>query len=122
MIKEFELDKDSKDMLTDISSLMGVKVEIVKQVWEYTLFTWFLKISKNPEKLTSIVVPYLGHIGLRYKNEEVDNISGTLKTNVDSFISLSDEFKNMYGNIINEAQTALPKYLQSKIMETVKEK
>jgi hypothetical protein len=118
-MKTMELDKDTKDMLTDISTLFGVKTEIVKEVWEYTLFVWFLKMSENPDKMSTITVPYLGHVGVKFNSESLNNETGKIETKVDTFLSPSDAFKQMYGNIYNQAPSELAEYIQNHMIKTV---
>lgn len=120
-MKEFKFDKSTKDMIADISSLFGVKSEVVKQVWEYTLFTWFLKLSKDPEHVTSIKIPYLGNVGIKLDSETLDEETGKLKSNVTSFIALDEEFKQMYGNICAQSESELAEYIQEHYIKNIVE-
>lgn len=120
-MKEFKYSKETKDMIQDISSLFGVKADVVKQVWEYTLFAWFLQLSKDPDHVTSIKVPFLGNIGIKFDSESLDEETGKLKTNVTSFIALDDEFKEMYGNICAQAESELAEYIQEHYIKNIVE-
>lgn len=109
------LDKNSKDMIEDISTLLGVKSDIVKSVWEFTLISWLLKYSKSENKVKSITVPYLGTIGIRYNGDTISNNSSKLSGDYDVFVSLSDEFKNLlYSVDINDSKE-ISNLIQSEI-------
>lgn len=118
-MKEIKLDKETKEMLAKISAAETVKADTIRQVWEYTLIAWFLQMTENPEEeYKEVTIPFLGKIGLQYKGERLDEATGKIKTDVDASISLSDNFKSMFGDIINQARTPLVDYIQEGLMNT----
>ena len=64
----FEMTLDQKKLIQDISSICGVKQEIVSQVWKYTLLLNYLNMieKKNPT-ISIIQVPLIGKIWTRLK-------------------------------------------------------
>lgn len=118
-MKNFTVDNDTKDILNDIAKLFGVKQDVVKEVWEMTLFCWFLKMSENPEQAQEITIPYLGKVALKFESEELDNAAGKIKTNVSTNLKLSDDFTDMFGNIYNVGETGLAEIVQNKIRKTL---
>lgn len=109
------LDKNSKELLEKVSALFGVKNEIVREVWEYTVFTWLLSMSDENKKLKQLTVPFLGNIGLKFKDSTIDNSTGKIECECDAFIALSDSFKDMVKGIENNHSKELAEYLQNKI-------
>jgi hypothetical protein len=109
----FELNADTKKLLSDIASLFGVKVEIVKDIWEYTIFTYLLTMLENPSKTNTIQIPFLGRAFLRVESTNEDDNSVT------SFLSLNDEFKQVYKDIKEGKHTELADYIRRKYIDKV---
>jgi hypothetical protein len=76
-------------------------------------------MSENPDKMSTITVPYLGHVGVKFNSESLNNETGKIETKVDTFLSPSDAFKQMYGNIYNQAPSELAEYIQNHMIKTV---
>ena len=69
----FVLTNEEKELLTDISSLLGVKQDTIKQVWEFTIFAWLLKFEDNPEKFLSNHHDILDNLEFFIDDYEVDS-------------------------------------------------
>jgi hypothetical protein len=109
----FELDTDTKKLLTDIAALFGVKVEIIKDIWEYTIFTYLLTMLENPSKTNNIQIPFLGRVFLRVDSKEEENVT--------SFLALSEDFKQVYIDIKEGKHTKLSDYIRKKYLDKVLE-
>jgi len=48
------MDRDTKELLEDVCSLFGVKADIIKDVWEYTMIVWLLKLADSNANLKRI--------------------------------------------------------------------
>lgn len=115
----FQQDQQTKDTINKIGALFGVSPSLVKEVWEFTVYTWLTQLLAEPEKLQSFTVPYLGTVGVKFKNEFVDSDS-ELKTDCDAFVSLSPAFKALVGEIYNNKVASLNMYLEDhKIQRTI---
>lgn len=115
----FQPDQQTKDVINKIGALFGVSPSLVKEVWEFTVYTWLTQLLADPEKLQSFTVPYLGTIGVRFKNEFVDGDS-ELKADCDAFVSLSPLFKALVGDLYNNKVSDLNRYLEDhKIQKTI---
>ena len=115
----FQQDVQTKEIINKIGALFGVSPSIVKEVWEYTVFVWMVQMMSDPEKLHSFTIPYLGTVGLKFKDEFVDSDS-QLKTNCDAFLSVSQSFKDLIGDIYNNKLNDLTCYLEdNKIQKTI---
>lgn len=114
----FREDEDTRGMLSEISSLFGVKVDIVRQVWQFTVFTMLLKIASADEsKLTRFTIPYIGSMGLKY-NGTIATSKG-VEPDLDVFVSLSDAFKNALSKAQNGNYAELSNYIQTKYIEPI---
>lgn len=105
-------------MILEISSLFGVKADIVRQVWQYTVFSMMLKVAEADEtKLTRLVLPYIGTIGI--KNNGTIASSKGVEPDLDAFLSLSDTFKNLFSKSQDGNYGELSSYIQKKFLEPV---
>ena len=80
----FEMNLEQKKLLQDISSICGVKQEIVSQVWKYTLLLNYLNIiekKKNPN-ISIIQVPFIGKIWTNLKSDGEVESSVYLSTQI----------------------------------------
>lgn len=117
-MKNLDIDADTKQMLQEISATFGVKNEIVKEVWEFTLFTILLKVAENPEKRQNISIPYLGHMLLR-DNGIKQNDDGVAYHDIEPLICLSENFKNLYIKACKGQFGELSEYLEEVYIKPV---
>lgn len=106
--------------MQDVCSLFGVKQSIVKQIWDYTLFSWFMKLSGQEGPVRKIEIPYIGTLSVSVKDEEED-ANGNLITNTESSIELNPEFSKMLGQIDAEAETELSEFIEEQYIKPVTE-
>lgn len=111
------LNKNSKEMLDDISALLGVKSDIVKAVWEFTLISWLLKYSESDSKVKQITVPYLGTIGIRYNGESISNDNDNISGEFDVYVALSENFKSLLHSVEINSSKEISEMLQEKIKQ-----
>lgn len=116
----FKEDEDTKKMILEISSLFGVKADIVRQVWQYTVFSIMLRVAEADEtKLTRVKIPYIGNIGI--KNLGMITTPKGVEPDLDVFVSLSDTFKNLFFKSQGGDYSELSNYVQKKFIEPVME-
>lgn len=116
----FKEDDDTKKMILEISSLFGVKADIVRQVWQYTVFSIMLRVAEADEtKLTRIKIPYIGNMGI--KNLGMITTPKGVEPDLDVFVSLSDTFKNLFLKTQGGDYSELSNYVQKKFIEPVME-
>ena len=109
-----KIDKETKHLIEEISALSGIQRDIVREVWEFTLIRWIEQITKDPEKLQNLTVPFLGTVGVRYTGDVLKD-DGTLDTQADVFASLSPFFKTVLGEVYDEKQNMIIEILGKKI-------
>lgn len=113
-MEKLALDKETKELLEDISSLFGVKPDIVKDVWEYTVITWLLKMSDSEANLKRIRIPYVGSIGLRFTGEKIGS-EDKIEADYDAFVAINSNFKDTLKAIKNNSSDELTALIQNKI-------
>lgn len=110
--------EDTKTFVTEISALSGIPQNIVKEVLEFMVVDWAIKIGDSPEGFTELPIPYLGKILVKYEGDSITP-EGELSTDVKVFVNLSDNFKKLVGDIHDEAQTVLTDLMQKKLEQVV---
>jgi hypothetical protein len=106
--KLFLEDSEQKELIQKISALCGLKKDIIKQVWQYTFFQIYLNLleekedKKNQRTYNIITIPYIGKIILRNNQDK----------ELEPFMILNQEFKNVIKNIQNGDETGLIQFFQ----------
>lgn len=112
----FKEDEDTKKMILEISSLFGVKADIVRQVWQYTIFSIMLRVAEADEtKITRVKLPYIGSMGI--KNLGMITTPKGVEPDLDVFIAISDTFKNLFMKTQGGDYGELSNYVQKKFIE-----
>ena len=114
----FYLNEDTKNQILEISALSGYAQNVVKEVLEYMLMSWAIKIADNPDKYASLTIPYLGNVMVKYVDDEVLP-TGELSTITDSQVVLNDQFKKLIGDLHEEGMTELVPMMEKKIKNAV---
>lgn len=114
----FKLDENTKNMIAEISALTGIAQNIVKEIYEYSLIDWAIKLAENPDNFADLVIPYLGTIRVKYAGDQ-ETDTGELLTDVDTEIELTGAFRKLVGDIYDEGRTEIIPYLQKKIKQAV---
>jgi len=110
-----KVDEETKRVIEEISALSGIQRDVVREVWEFTLINWIEKITRDPAKLTTLTVPHLGQVGVKYVNDVLNETDGTIDTQVEAYLSLSPAFRTLVGDIFDEKRNVIIDILQSKI-------
>lgn len=113
-MEKIALNKDTKELLDKISSLFGIKTDVIKDVWEYTLIVWLLEYANSNASLKRVPVPYLGTIGLRFNGERLSN-DDKIEADIDSFIALDSNFKDLLKSVQNNSSEVVIDLIQTKI-------
>ena len=118
-LKLFQERKEEKELIQKVSSLCGLKQDIIRQVWMYTFFNIYLSILENSDKNVHVItIPYLANMLVKPDTENKDDFT--------AFVSLSDDMKKALKDIKNKNETNLVKFFQehfiNKTLENVMEK
>lgn len=120
-MKLFEYDKDTKDIVLDISALFGVKSEVVKQVWEMTVLAMLLKTSDfEDSKTVRLKIPFIGNMLLRDKGSVIEN--GKCTPDIECFVSLDENFKQLFDRARYNDFDNLSEYVQDKYLSDIIDK
>lgn len=115
-MKRLDIDNQTKTLITEVSTLMGVDEKLVFSVLENLLIAWGLKILKDSDNaLISIPIPYIGTIGLRYKGDVVQSSTSDMTSDADYFLSISDNFKKFVYNLHDGKDEFLGSFMKEKI-------
>lgn len=117
-MKAFEIDQPTKQALAEISATFGVKYEIVKEVWEYTIFSMMLGVAEKPDGRVRINVPFIGSIGIKNRGETVRE-DGKLEPDLEAFVALSDSFKRLWTKVSKGSFEELSEYQQKVFISKV---
>jgi hypothetical protein len=106
----FELTSDQKKLISEISTLCGVKQDIVRVVWQYTIFVNYLHLIEDVEKPYSrIQIPLIGSILVKH------NKDGEL----DLFPLISDQLKDVISKTKKGQDAGLIEYFQREFIDKI---
>ena len=115
--KLFSVDSDTKEALQSISSAMGAKQDIVKASWEYTIFSMLMKVAEKDDGPIRLTIPYIGNICIINKGNKIkDNKS---IPDLEAWLSLSDNFKELYQKCRNGFYGDLSDYMDQNYIDRV---
>lgn len=110
--------EDTKTFVTEISALSGIPQNIIKEVLEFMVVDWAIKLGDTPDGFAELTIPYLGKVLVKYIGDSITP-DGDLATDVRVFVNLSDSFKKLVGDIHDEAQTVITDLMQKKLEQVV---
>lgn len=115
----FQERREEKELIQKVSSLCGLKQDIIRQVWAYTFFNIYLSVLENSDKNSHVItIPYIANMLVR---PDPDN-----KDEYVAFTSLSDDLKKIMKDIRNKNETGLIRFFQdnfvNKALDNVTEK
>ena len=109
-----KLDDECKNIVQEISALSGYSQIIIKEVVEYFLIDWALKIVDKPDDYAELSIPFIGKVKVKYLGDKKED-NDTISTEVDAVLELSPSFKKLIGDLHDEGRTEIDKALQRKI-------
>jgi hypothetical protein len=93
---------DDKAMIEETSALSGINKSVIKEAYEYVMINVIQKFALDPTKAVTIRIPLIGDLYLKHSDDEEQN-DGSIKTNFNSFISLSKELKSSLAAIVDSS-------------------
>lgn len=103
--KLFQERKEEKELIQKVSSLCGLKQDIIRQVWMYTFFNIYLSMLENSDKnYQTINIPYIASLLIKPDTENNEDLT--------AFVALSDDLKKIMKDIKNKNETTLVKFFQ----------
>lgn len=120
---ELSLSPQDKELLKTVSTLFGVKPEIVQEVWEYTFLSWLLTM-KDDQVIKHFAIPYLGNIGIRFNNTYSISNDGDsdLSQDIDTFVSVNANAKRLLSNANEGDFETLANIMQEKLIKILNAK
>lgn len=120
---KIKMDKDTKRLMEEIAAVSGIKRDVVKEVWEYTLIRWVEEISRDPQKLNRLLIPFLGSVAVKYEGEVIEEASEKTNQGMEpkttSFVALSKPFEDLMSTIYTNKNNVITQLLDAKIQESI---
>jgi len=113
-----KISEDTKNVILEVSALSGISQNVVKEVFEYMLVNWAIKVADNQDEFANLDIPYLGSISVKYAGDKILT-SGDLYTEIESFSDISNGFRSLIGTIHDEGRSALEPMLEKKINQAI---
>lgn len=110
--------EELKNTIQSVSALSGYPQNIVKECFEFLLYNWAIKIADSPDEFAELDIPYIGKVYVKYKSDTV-NPDNSISTEVEAYVNVNKDFKNLIGNIHDEGYTELIPLLEKKIENAV---
>lgn len=110
--------EELKNVIQDVCALSGYSQTVVKECFEYLLYVWALKIIDNPDNFAELDIPYIGKLLVKYKKDKI-NPDNSITTEIESHINVSDDFKNLIGELHDEGYTELVTLMEKKIENVI---
>ena len=110
--KLFVMDNEQKELIQKISALCGIKQDIIKQVWQYTIFNLLLQLLENKDKtLNTIQIPFFGKVVVRPDQE--------VKGEFEAFLALNPNFRETIKTIKAGNETGLIAFFQENFINKI---
>jgi hypothetical protein len=113
---------EDKHSIEEVSALTGINKSVIQEVYEFTFINIVEKFSRDPEKAMTIRLPLIGDLYIKYSDDE-EQSDGSVKTNFNTFISLSQNLKSTLSRIIDDSpsdtSTVIDELIQEKIDSTI---
>ena len=61
----FKTNEETELFINEVSALTGYGRNVVKEVLEFLLMNWAIKIVDNPDKDANLTIPYLGNLAVK---------------------------------------------------------
>jgi len=113
----FTPDADTKQLIKEMSSLFGIKSDIITDFLNYLTFVWLLQLAQNPDKVQTLTLPYIGKLGVKFNKDFINQETGKMETEVDVFVALNDSFKRMISDIKDRDISELTTFLRTNYIE-----
>ena len=113
----FNPDPDTKQLIREIATLFGIKTDIITDFLNYLVFTWLLQLAQDPDVTQTLILPYIGKLGVKFKQDYINKETGEMETDLDVFISLNDNFKRMVSDLKDQNIAGLTSFLRTNYIE-----
>ena len=106
------MDSEQKELIQKISALCGIKQDIIKQVWQFTIFSILLQLLEEKNKDFNVLqIPFFGKILMKPDEEK--------KGEFESFLALNSNFKDIIKSVKSGNETGLIAFFQENFINKV---
>lgn len=110
----FTLNEVTKKTIKQIASKTQIPFDLVRNVFEFTLFNSGLALLNNTKKFKEIQIPYFGKILIKQRDPQELKKDPTL-SKYDTYFSMSSNLEKMLEAFDNEDFSSLENFLDHKI-------
>lgn len=110
----FTLNEVTKKTIKQIASKTQIPFDLVRNVFEFTLFNSGLALLNNTKKFKEIQIPYFGKILIKQRDPQELEKDPTL-SKYDTYFSMSSNLEKMLEAFDNEDFSSLENFLDHKI-------
>lgn len=110
----FTLNEVTKKTIKQIASKTQIPFDLVRNVFEFTLFNSGLALLNNTKKFKEIQIPYFGKILIKQRDPQELEKDPTL-SKYDTYFSMSSNLEKMFEAFDNEDFSSLENFLDNKI-------
>ena len=115
MIKNsIPFNEEDERVFEEISAITGYAVNVVREVFDFMAVNFCQKLAECDAHACELRIPFLGSVLVDYKSDYVKS-EGSLGTDVDASVSLSEEFKSLIGDVHDEGPNVVTRLLKKKI-------
>ena len=119
MIKNsIPFNEEDESVFEEISTITGYTVNVVREVFDFMVVNFCQKLAECGAHACELRIPFLGNIYVDYKNDYIKE-DGSLGTEVNAFVSLSEDFKSAVGDIHDEGPCIVTRLLKKKIENSI---
>lgn len=113
-----KLDENTKNIILEVSALSGYAQNVVKEIIEYLLLNWSIKIADHPDDFAELTIPYVGTLGIKYLEDKLLP-TDEIETEIETYVEVRPEFKKLIGDLHDEGYIELIPMLKKKIESAV---
>lgn len=118
MNKLYSTSNDTKNFITEVSTLTGYPQNMVREILEFFVLDWGIRLAEAPDDFAALNVPFMGNVNVKYNRDELLD-SGAITTVVDSNIDFLPSFKKMVGDIHDQGYPELVPYAYKKVKQAL---
>lgn len=111
--------QDTEALCNTVSAISGIGKDSIKEVWDATVLAMLFTLEPRKFNLQTLTVPMIGKIGFKTGKTYHDQSTGKPAYDIKTFLSVSSDFKNIIGDIINNGQGCLVQYAKDIVLPSL---
>ncbi len=113
--------QDTENLCNIVSALSGIGKDSIKEVWDATLLSMLFNLTPEKRGLQSVALPMIGKIGFKPGKSYHDPNTGKLSYDVETYLSVNNELKNIVGSIAQTGFGCITQYAKEVLLPSMVE-